>query len=114
MLRSAVKFNHFGRISKASRENLSRAVRSAAFQVEGHAKSNIVRNGSVVSGNLLGSISTEIAEPLVAYVGTEVHYAPYVEFGTYRNRAKPFLVPALRSVEEWFQRECSQAVRRAG
>lgn len=29
------------------------------------------------------------------YVGTNVEYAPYVEFGTTRMRARPYLKPAL-------------------
>ena len=31
------------------------------------------------------------------YVGTNVEYAPYVEFGTSKTRAKPFLRPAIEN-----------------
>jgi len=34
-------------------------------------------------------------EANVAHVGTAVDYGPYVEFGTARSRAQPFLRPAL-------------------
>lgn len=32
------------------------------------------------------------------YVGTDVHYAPYVEFGTYKMQAQPFLRPSADEV----------------
>lgn len=45
------------------------------------------------------------------YVGTNVHYGAYVEFGTSRMQAQPFLRPAAREVsgdlEEYFSRHNS-------
>lgn len=38
------------------------------------------------------------AESVVALVGTDVDYAPHVEYGTYRMAAQPFLRPALDEV----------------
>ena len=72
----------------------------------------------VVTHRLQGSITTQsgtqgtaveapataadkIAGPsggLDTYVGTNVEYGPYKEFGTVRSAAKPFLRPALDSV----------------
>lgn len=34
-------------------------------------------------------------EDMEVYVGTPLEYGPYVEFGTIRSRAQPFLRPAL-------------------
>jgi len=34
-------------------------------------------------------------EPLEVYVGSHVDYSPYVEFGSVRSHAQPFLRPAL-------------------
>lgn len=39
----------------------------------------------------------------VWHVGTDVEYAPYVEFGTRRMRAQPFLGPALESARRLFR-----------
>ena len=49
--------------------------------VEGAAKENIVANGSVGEGALLNSIQYNI-EGTVGIVGSNLFYAPYVEFGT--------------------------------
>lgn len=56
----------------------------------------------VDTGRLRGSIEWELgrdARGLVARVGTNVHYARFVEEGTRRMAAQPYLRPALRAVE---------------
>lgn len=52
----------------------------------------------VDTGRLRASIGWRLevdTRGLVALVGTDVHYAPYQEFGTSRMPAHPFLRPAL-------------------
>lgn len=52
----------------------------------------------VDTGRLRSSITHEIQKDgrgLVGVVGTNVSYAAYVEFGTSRMRAQPYLRPAL-------------------
>ena len=97
-------------------EALARGVNQAAGLVEGSAK----RNCPVDTGNLRNSLhimSHAIPKDARAVVGTNVEYAPYVEFGTgvrgqatNRNTnvslsyasdragqvAQPYLAPALR------------------
>lgn len=47
------------------------------------------------TGNLRGSITHEVdAGDNAVYIGTNVEYAPYVELGTSRQKAQPFLRPA--------------------
>lgn len=56
------------------------------------------RLAPVDTGRLRASIAQEIGgddDGLVARVGTNVEYAPYLEFGTSRMSARPFLRPAL-------------------
>ena len=49
----------------------------------------------VDTGNLRGSITYEVdAGGNAVYIGTNVEYAPYVELGTSRQKAQPFLRPA--------------------
>jgi HK97 gp10 family phage protein len=48
-------------------------------------------------------VITKPVEPFTVRVGTNVFYAEYVEFGTGRMRAQPFLRPALDEVRARFQ-----------
>ena len=49
----------------------------------------------VDTGNLRGSITHEVdTDDNAVYIGTNVEYAPYVELGTSRQEAQPFLGPA--------------------
>ena len=48
----------------------------------------------VDTGTLRGSITHAVGGDTVE-VGTDVEYAPYVEFGTRKQRAQPFLTPAM-------------------
>lgn len=45
------------------------------------------------TGRLQGSI-TSTNDGEYAYIGTNVEYAPYVELGTSKQKAKPYLRPA--------------------
>ena len=67
-----------------------------ALQVERAA----IRGCPVDTGRLRSSIANEIGqdgEGLVAVIGTNVEYAPYVELGTSKMAAQPFLLPALEA-----------------
>lgn len=70
---------------------IDRALEEIGLAAEGYAK----RACPVDTGNLRNSIThaVESAEDAV-YIGTNVEYAPYVELGTSRQKAQPFLRPA--------------------
>ena len=70
---------------------IDRALEEIGLAAEGYAK----RACPVDTGNLRNSIThvVDSAED-AAYVGTNVEYAPYVEMGTSRTAAQPFLRPA--------------------
>jgi HK97 gp10 family phage protein len=69
----------------------SRAMEACGLAMEGHA-ADIV---PVDTGNLRNSI-THASDEHTAIVGTNVEYAPYVELGTSRQKAQPYLVPSVR------------------
>lgn len=71
-----------------------------AIRVEAAAKQNATgRPGpNVITGRLRASITWALGEDEISpYVdiGSNVHYAPFVELGTSRAPAYPFLRPAL-------------------
>ena len=77
--------------ARCIREAVGRALEEIGLAAEGYAK----RACPVDTGNLRNSIThvVESAENAV-YVGTNVEYAPYVELGTSKMQAQPFLRPA--------------------
>lgn len=67
-----------------------------ALRVETAAK----RACPVDTGRLRSSITQRLAndaQGLLAVIGTNVTYAPYVELGTRRMAPQPYLRPALRA-----------------
>lgn len=74
--------------------DIARDLAERAIAVEAAAK----RLCPVDTGRLRASITWAIEhdeQGILAVVGTNVHYAPHVEFGTRFMRAQPFLRPAL-------------------
>lgn len=62
---------------------------------ENNAKFEITALGAVDTGNLRNSI-THATDKTSAYIGTNVEYAPYVEFGTSKYpKERPFLRNAV-------------------
>ena len=68
-----------------------KALTTSALLVEGDAK----LRAPVDTGNLRSSLNHKV-ETDRATIGTNVEYAPFVEFSTSRTPAQPFLEPALR------------------
>lgn len=58
-----------------------RALEAIGLMGEGYAKSNLTRFPRVDTGRLRTSVSHKVYKD-AAYIGTNVAYAPYVEFGT--------------------------------
>lgn len=71
-----------------------RALLEAAILVEGKAVENTT--GHRITGKLSQSI-TRVIDKISAFVGTNVEYAPYEEFGTRFRDPHPFLKPAFNS-----------------
>ena len=80
-------------VLKAFGEQLGIALEAVGLKAEGYAK----RLAPVDTGRLRNSIShaVDMDEDRV-YIGTNVEYAPYVEMGTVKTAAQPFLQPAAQ------------------
>jgi HK97 gp10 family phage protein len=90
-------------------EELGKAVLELVLLVEEVAK----RHCPVDTGNLRSSITPVIESWAAGYVGTNVEYAPYVEYGTRRTPAQPFLEPAFLEGKKQAKRIFEDALKRA-
>ena len=61
------------------------AMEMCGLVAEGFAAESVRRQGAVDTGRLMGSVTHKVGREegtITAYVGTNVEYAPFVEFGT--------------------------------
>ena len=78
-------------------DGILHALEEVGLLGERFAKENLTMNRSVVTGRLRNSITHAIdSGRMVVAIGTNVEYAPAVELGTSRSKAKPYLVPAAQ------------------
>lgn len=75
------------------------------------AENYAARKCPVDTGNLRGSITHAVdAGDNAVYIGTNVKYAPYVELGTSRQKAQPFLRPAASEHVAQYRRVLKRAL----
>lgn len=84
--------DHSDEFIEELRRRIPAALEEIGLAAEGYAK----RLCPVDTGRLRNSI-THTTDGDSAYVGTNVEYAPYVELGTSRTRAQPYLRPAVEN-----------------
>ena len=73
---------------------IARALEICGGTAERYTKENLVKNKSVQSGVLLGSITHQPQDKYTMAVGTDVGYAPYVELGHHQQPGR--FVPAIK------------------
>ena len=83
------------KVKEVARENLKTALALIGQAAETNAIYEITVLGAVDTGNLRRSIEHGDNGKDEAYVGTNVEYAPYVELGTVKMHARPYLRPAI-------------------
>lgn len=86
-------------VKSAMESALARALEKIGLVAEGYAK----RLCPVDTGRLRNSI-THADDGEAEYIGTNVEYAPYVELGTSRTRAQPYLKPAVVNHADEYKR----------
>lgn len=82
------------KLSDSVQKSVEQEMLKGGYEIERLAKSN----APVDTGRLKGSITTNKSGKGSSYqvsIGTDVEYAPHVEFGTYKQSAQPFLHPAF-------------------
>lgn len=103
-----IKYNHLPRIAERLPEAVSAIVRKAAFDVEANAKTVV----PVDTGKLKNSITSEFPSPTKAIIAPHTEYAAFVEYGTRRQRAKPYMRPAAEKVAPAFIEACRRLEER--
>ena len=125
-------------LSEKSRDNVQKAVKKSAFNIEANAKKNLASNKSVVTGHLRRSIATKMGDLEATIHTSNVKYAIIVEKGSKphiirpKNRkalywegakrpvklvnhpgskAKPYLEPAFESEKDKFIENLKEAIK---
>ena len=94
-----IRENNTDKVVKGINRAISTALEKIGLAAEGYAKQLC----PVDTGNLRNSI-THTATKEAVYIGTNVEYAPYVEMGTSRSRAQPYLKPAAQDHADEYRR----------
>lgn len=87
------------RLDEQTKHAVKKSLVASGFIVQGAARVKIVEVGAVDTGTMKNSV--QVSEPfeqgraLVVEVGPTVEYAIFVEMGTYKMAARPFMRPAL-------------------
>lgn len=89
-----------GEVLDALQAAVLRGLERIGSEAEGYAKDLC----PVDTGNLRNSITHKVdSAEKAAYIGTNVEYAPYVELGTYKQAAQPYLKPAAADHGKTYQ-----------
>lgn len=93
-----IVYDHIPQVSQELAHEVERTVAAAAREVESAAK----RRAPVDTGALRNSIQAWQDTPYRWHIAPHVEYALYVEYGTRRQRAKPYMTPAAEFVRPRF------------
>lgn len=92
--------SHVKEVIEAKNDAIARALEAIGIQAEG----DVANLAPVDTGRLRDSITHEThAEEESVYVGTNVEYAAYQEYGTSRMKAHPYLKPGIMNNLETYK-----------
>lgn len=103
-----IKYNNLSKIAVRLPEAVRSIVRKAAFDVEANAKAVV----PVDTGKLKNSIISKFPTPTSAIISPHTEYAAFVEYGTRKQRAKPYMRPAAEKVAPAFIEACRRLEER--
>ena len=125
-------------LSEKSRDNIQKAVKKSAFNIESQAKKNLASNKSVVTGHLRRSIATKMGDLEATIHTSNVKYAVIVEKGSKAHiirpknkkalywkgatrpvkqvnhpgsKAKPYLIPAFEKEKDQFLEKLKEIIK---
>ena len=79
-------------VEEASTEAIARALEAIGLQAEGYAKMLCPVDTGILRKRLTHEVDTSAQ---AVQIGTNVEYGKYVEYGTSRMAAQPYLQPAV-------------------
>lgn len=94
--------NKFPQIAAKLPVATSQIVRKAAYDIKALARGRLWRGHGVDTGLMKNSIDVEMVTPTMAEIGPHTEYAIYVEYGTRKMAAIPFMTPAAEQVRPAF------------
>lgn len=86
-------------ILNACRQQRARAFEIIGQKAESNAKAEITAKKAIDTGRLRNSITHQVDSSAFVnkvIVGTNVEYGKYVELGTYKMTARPFIKPSIQ------------------
>ena len=99
--------DHTQEVIRTKNQAVEKALEMMGLRCEGYAKAN----APVDTGRLRNSITHDVRSLEEAvYIGTNVEYAPYQEYGTYKMNAQPFLRPAVNEHLEEYKNIANQCL----
>lgn len=102
--------SHLGEVINELNSRVPVILEALGIEAEGNAVTEITDLGAVDTGRLRGSIS-HATDDTSAYIGTNVEYAPYVELGTRKMAARPFLRNAVANYTEDYKRIVEEGLK---
>jgi HK97 gp10 family phage protein len=105
----SIKFtSHAPEVLDGMKAAAARALETCGGVAEGHAK----RACPVDTGNLRNSITHQQIDEKTELIGSAVSYASFVELGTVKMRARPYLRPAVENHRSEYQAIIKQEMSR--
>ena len=102
-------------------EQVGQALIAIGLAGESNAKTEITkavydqpesRSGYIRTGRLRNGISHAVSmEEQAVYIGTNVEYGPFVELGTSKMAARPFLKPAVENYSDQYKELTDAAMK---
>ena len=103
--------SHLGEVINELNSRVPVILEALGIEAEGNAVTEITELGAVDTGRLRGSIS-HAHDDTSAYIGTNVEYAPYVELGTRKMAARPFLKNAVANYTDEYKQIVEDGLKR--
>lgn len=110
---AGIKFEGIAKLDKGLKKRMDlNAVKTVVRKNGADMQVKSQRNAPVDTGNLKRSIDLEISpNGLKATVEPKAEYAAYVELGTRKMEAQPYLKPAFEEQKKQFEKDLQKLVR---